>query len=55
MHGGAQGSGAPPGNRNALKHGMYTREAIAERREFNRMLRDLNDDLRAFEEKTRDS
>lgn len=55
MHGGAQGSGAPPGNCNALKHGMYTREAIAERREFNRMLRDLNEDLRAFEEKTRDS
>jgi uncharacterized protein YjcR len=30
MHGGAQGSGAPPGNKNALKHGQYTREALAE-------------------------
>jgi hypothetical protein len=31
MHGGAAGSGAPRGNKNALKHGRYTREAIAER------------------------
>ncbi len=31
MHGGA-GSGAPGGNRNARKHGLFTREAIAERR-----------------------
>jgi hypothetical protein len=31
MHGGALGSGAPRGNKNALKHGRYTREAIAER------------------------
>ena len=27
MHGGAPGSGAPPGNKNALKHGQYTRDA----------------------------
>ena len=27
MHGGAQGSGAPPGNQNALKHGLHTAEA----------------------------
>jgi hypothetical protein len=27
MHGGAPGSGAPRGNKNALKHGRYTREA----------------------------
>ena len=32
MHGGAPGSGAPLGNKNALKHGVYTRTAIAERR-----------------------
>jgi len=31
MHGGAPGSGAPRGNRNALKHGLYTREALKER------------------------
>ena len=32
MHGGALGSRAPRGNKNALKHGLYTREAIEERR-----------------------
>ena len=39
MHGGAPGSGAPRGNQNALKHGVYTREAIAERRQFGELLR----------------
>ena len=34
MHGGAPGSGAPEGNRNALKHGLYTRKAIQARREL---------------------
>jgi uncharacterized protein YjcR len=32
MHGGAAGSGAPRGNRNALKHGLFTRAATDERR-----------------------
>ena len=32
MHGGAFGTGAPKGNKNALKHGYYTWEAILERR-----------------------
>ncbi len=32
MHGGAPGSGAPRGNQNALKHGMYMRKALEERR-----------------------
>jgi uncharacterized protein YjcR len=27
MHGGAKGSGAPLGNKNARKHGAFTREA----------------------------
>ena len=40
MHGGAKGSGAPKGNRNALRHGVYTSEAIAWRREINRLMRD---------------
>lgn len=26
MHGGAKGSGAPKGNQNALKHGLFTAE-----------------------------
>ena len=37
MHGGAEGSGSPKGNKNALKHGRYTREAIQRRK----ALRDL--------------
>ena len=39
MHGGAPGSGAPRGNQNALKHGMYTREALEERRLVQDLLR----------------
>jgi uncharacterized protein YjcR len=39
MHGGAPGSGAPRGNKNALKHGRYTREAIEERRQLRTLLR----------------
>ncbi len=39
MHGGAPGSGAPRGNRNALKHGKYTAKAIAERRYVRKLLR----------------
>ena len=38
MHGGAQGSGAPLGNKNALKHGLYTREAIAQRRQVRDLI-----------------
>jgi hypothetical protein len=37
MHGGR--AGAPKGNRNALKHGRYTAEAIANRREIAGLLR----------------
>ena len=40
MHGGAQGSGAPPGNQNAVKHGLYTRAAIEERKQLRALLRD---------------
>jgi len=39
MHGGALGSGAPRGNKNALKHGCYTREAIEEHRKVRDLLR----------------
>ena len=39
MHGGAPGSGAPPGNKNALKNGRYTREAIQQRRQLQALLR----------------
>ena len=39
MHGGGKGSGAPLGNRNSLKHGQYTAEAIAARRQVAEVLR----------------
>ena len=39
MHGGAPGSGAPRGNKNALKDGLYTREALEDRRQMREMLR----------------
>lgn len=50
MHGGARGSGAPPGNRNALKHGNYTREAIAERRQLRELIRAAERTLSEIEE-----
>ena len=40
MHGGAEGSGAPKGNRNALKHGFYTKAAIEERKALRKLIRD---------------
>jgi hypothetical protein len=39
MHGGAQGAGAPRANRNARKHGLFTSDAIAERRRIQALLR----------------
>ena len=39
MHGGAPGSGAPRGNKNALKHGQYTREALAAYRQVRALIR----------------
>ena len=38
MHGCAEGSGAPTDNRNARKHGLFTRGAIEERREMRALL-----------------
>jgi hypothetical protein len=38
MHGGMS-PGAPKGNKNAFKHGRYTAEAIARRREIATLLR----------------
>lgn len=40
MHGG-KAKGAPKGNSNALKHGRYTAEAIAERRRLMALLRGM--------------
>jgi hypothetical protein len=38
MHGGAQGSGAQKANQNARKHGLFTGDAIAERRQIRAVL-----------------
>ena len=40
MHGGAKGSGAPRGNQNALKHGMYTRESLEFQKHIPTLLSD---------------
>lgn len=50
MHGGADGVGAPPGNRNAWKHGYYTTEAIARRREVAALLRACREQLGGMRE-----
>ena len=49
MHGCAKGSGAPRGNRNALKHGAYTKHELDRRthlrglyKEANKLLKDLS-------------
>jgi hypothetical protein len=39
MHGGAEGSGAPRGNRNAITHGLRSAEALALRRQVRELLR----------------
>ena len=43
MHGGAAGSGAPEGNRNALKHGARSSEAPAWRRRVRELLREARE------------
>jgi hypothetical protein len=48
MHGGADGIGGQPGNQNALKHGCYTAEAVARRREVAALLRACRDQLGAM-------
>ena len=40
MHGEAAGSGAQAGNRNALKHGRYTRELLELKRSVRELLRE---------------
>jgi hypothetical protein len=40
MHGGAAGSGAPRGNKNAIKHGRNTRTALEERRYLRKLLQE---------------
>ena len=46
MHGGARDSGAPKGNRNALRQGLFTGDAIAERKRIQDLLADARELLR---------
>jgi hypothetical protein len=47
LHGGASGSGAPPGERNGqYRHGERTKTAIAERQKFSALLKMLRAGLR---------
>jgi hypothetical protein len=46
MHGGTPGSGAPRRNQNARRHGLFTREAITERKEIGALLREAQKLLR---------
>jgi uncharacterized protein YjcR len=49
MHGGAPGSGAPRGNQNALKHGLYSKAAIAERKQVRTLIRQSQKRLQDIE------
>jgi uncharacterized protein YjcR len=40
MHGGAKNSGAPAGNQNARRRGLFTGEAIGERKQIQALLDD---------------
>jgi hypothetical protein len=46
MHGGTPKSGAPRRNRNARKHGLFTRDTIAARKRVQAMLADARKLLR---------
>jgi hypothetical protein len=48
LHGGAEGSGGQPDNRNAFRHGRYTAEAIAKRRMVAALIRACRDQLGAM-------
>ncbi|MFW2571473.1 HGGxSTG domain-containing protein [Legionella sp. 29fVS95] len=49
VHGGAKGSGAPPYNLNALKHGEHTAEAKAFRNRIRRAIQWSNHFLDEFD------
>jgi hypothetical protein len=47
MHG--AGGGAPQGNRNALKHGKFTAEGLALKRQINALARMARETMAAIE------
>jgi hypothetical protein len=52
-HGGAEGVGAPKGNRNAHKHGLYSAAELAERRRIMDFVRRCNLTIAALDRETR--
>ena len=48
MHGGAAESGAPRGNRNARRHGLFTGDAIAERKQIRALLGEARELLKTM-------
>jgi hypothetical protein len=48
MHGGTPGSGAPMANLNARKHGLFTKDAIVERRRIQALLSEARKLLQAM-------
>jgi hypothetical protein len=50
MHGGADGSGAPKGNQNALKNGRFTRKAIEDRRMIRALIKEANAHINDIED-----
>jgi len=48
MHGGAHGSGAQPGNQNALKHGHYSSQSKAFRKHVAALVKSSTDLLDEF-------
>jgi glucans biosynthesis protein len=48
MHGGAAGSGAPKNNQNALKHGLFTKQARDERKQLYELLRTTRGTLKTI-------
>lgn len=42
MHGGARGSGAPLNNKNAWKHGYYSRAEVEQDRAVREMIKQMN-------------
>ena len=46
LHGGADQSGGQPGNRNAFRHGRYTADAIAQRREVVALVQTCRDQIK---------
>ena len=49
MHGGAKGSGAKIGNKNALKHGRYTAENIENHLKLNRFIKSCKEELKEID------